>query len=735
MGRSSTESPIETNEVFLEYDPVSKRKVLNTYEILRDLGHGQHGKVKLARDTLSNVLVAIKIVDRKSKPKLGRSNPPEDKIKREIAIMKKCNHPHVVRLIEVLDDLKSRKIYLVLEYLEKGEIGWQKDIGGLLKPVHSYFRVKKIFRDVVLGLEYLHYQGIIHRDIKPANLLVAADDTVKISDFGVSFATSSAEIDNEVALAKTDGTPAFFAPELCQMSSKVSHMIDLWALGVTLYCLLFGQLAFNGDNEFALFENILTKPVNIPTKSALLDGDRVTDLEFSACVNLLDKLLTKDPEQRIDIPELKKHRFFLTGLSHSDSKKYTSRCHADMKIKVSNEEVDDAVIGVGNKIKKRLARALKFSGRAGSESGRNSSSSIESSKSKTVILSESVDRRPRAEPTYIDLPPSRGCIRKSNSIAASLISGARANSLSSVDRHNASGVFNLQNEASSAQLERILHERSQPELKTKFTDSNVSFGNVSYGERPINPRNGSSTIILPVSESFASLNSIEDADFGVGDKLAPEAAEGTKLLKKIREEDQIDSQSFSSYSTSSSVENPLPAAPGAMRPRFLSTNDSDSEDEDELTLVLGPKRNSIKMPPILRSRVMNHERSLPMMHDNASDTMLARMASSVSLEVPAAMQGLIPELSDANLKSRSEMTYNPTRQKSTAVTEKLKQVKYNPHLFKNHFHKNHYVVPFASKSRHYNGEKREEKEEINGERPKMTRSNTVAIGLLQRGNV
>ena len=122
-----------------EYDPITRRKVLNTYEILREIGKGEHGKVKLARDLINNELVAIKIVNRKSRkerPSLRmrkNSSAPvineyELKVKREIAIMKKCRHKHIVALREVLDDLNSLKIYLVLEYMEKGEIKWKTTI-------------------------------------------------------------------------------------------------------------------------------------------------------------------------------------------------------------------------------------------------------------------------------------------------------------------------------------------------------------------------------------------------------------------------------------------------------------------------------------------------------------------------------------------------------------------------------------------------------------------------------
>lgn len=83
----------------------------------------------------------------------------------------------------------------------------------------SFQETREILRGVVLGLEYLHYQGIIHRDIKPANLLISGDGTVKISDFGVSLAASStnssdsSESLDELELAKTVGTPAFLLPK------------------------------------------------------------------------------------------------------------------------------------------------------------------------------------------------------------------------------------------------------------------------------------------------------------------------------------------------------------------------------------------------------------------------------------------------------------------------------------------------------------------------------------------
>ncbi|KAI5953049.1 hypothetical protein KGF57_004041 [Candida theae] len=479
---SGYESPVkETNRVLLEYDPITKRKVLNTFEILKEIGRGEHGKVKLAKDLINNELVAIKIVNRKSKkerPSLrirnntnGKTSSISDhelKIKREIAIMKKCRHKHIVSLKEVLDDTSSFKIYLVLEYMEKGEIKWkrlQQDVqngknqsnndcsdseipccrgngSGPRQPHHrfstseedllsneyspnlTFKQSRKIFRDVLLGLEYLHMQGIVHRDIKPANLLVSSDNVVKISDFGVSIASSLIEEDqgvlvNELDLAKTAGTPAFFAPELCQFdddednasnsnsnsnsnrsisssvgksedsisgsstspkSSKIDYKIDIWALGVTLYCLLFGKVPFNADSEFELFNVIVNQPLEFPPdiKSFHPPGP-VTDEEFELAKDLLGKLLRKKSSERITIQEIKEHPFTLMDLDNNldalhelfnlNTTSATSPLDFNLSDQdiVTNDEIENAVIGCGTRIKRSLVRAIKAGGIKDSE--------------------------------------------------------------------------------------------------------------------------------------------------------------------------------------------------------------------------------------------------------------------------------------------------------------------------------------------------------------------------------
>ncbi|KAJ2846827.1 hypothetical protein GGI22_006144, partial [Coemansia erecta] len=209
----STDAVHETHHMEVQHDPRTGRKMINQYMIIRELGRGTHGKVKLAFDTITGEYYAIKIIDKESQDRRLRPSAYShnakrardaaaaahgsghrrsrgylridfdkmEKVKREIAILKKCRHPNVVRLREVIDDAHARRIYLVIEFMDQGEIVW-RDSNRL--PAMSHSEARSVFRDLVLGVEYLHYVGILHRDLKPQNLLRNKAGTVKISDFG-----------------------------------------------------------------------------------------------------------------------------------------------------------------------------------------------------------------------------------------------------------------------------------------------------------------------------------------------------------------------------------------------------------------------------------------------------------------------------------------------------------------------------------------------------------------------
>lgn len=580
--------PKETHTAEVDRDVVTGNKLINQYEILEELGRGEHGKVKLGQHVTTKQKVAIKIVQRYSKRRrLGKLGDAEDKVKKEVAILKKARHPNVVSLLEVIDDPNSQKVYIVLEYVQKGEIVWRKkgvreivhvdklrlerekggipdtpafleesrqfiktaqhlrrqrekarerveaqaadaqqgpipawslehgvesdeeededdDMGLVIRrsstrsaaatdetrsqasaqelsavegsmygaysdypferrfstasssfgyapsepewsiegddmayvPCLTISEARTAFRDSVLGLEYLHYQGIIHRDIKPANLLVTSGYRVKISDFGVSYLgrpmhdeeeeqvgeTDAADFDNARELSKTVGTPAFYAPELCYTGEdfekslgsvpKITGAIDVWSLGVTLYGMVFGRLPFVSDDEYSMFQTIVKKEVFIPRKRLVPVKDNSFDTEQDDCrdpdqlryeeiddelYDLLRRLLTKDPVRRITLKEIKHHPWTLNGLPNprawveETDPGYQSK---GKRIEVSNEEVTSAVSKVPFIQRVRSNVAKWFTGRSSKEKDPRKHASSPSSETLSSASSSSTYGKP-----------------------------------------------------------------------------------------------------------------------------------------------------------------------------------------------------------------------------------------------------------------------------------------------------------------------------------------------------
>ncbi|KAM6466393.1 calcium/calmodulin-dependent protein kinase kinase 1 isoform 1-T1 [Liasis olivaceus] len=282
---------------------------LNQYKLKSEIGKGSYGVVKLAYNENDDQYYAMKVLSKKKllkqygfprrpPPRGSKANAsgqikpmaPLDRIYQEIAILKKLDHINIVKLIEVLDDPAEDNLYMVFDLLRKGPV--------MEVPCDAPFSEEQAwlyFRDIVLGIEYLHYQKIIHRDIKPSNLLLGDDGHVKIADFGVSnqFEGSDAQ------LSSTAGTPAFMAPEAISDSGKSfsGKALDVWAMGITLFCFVYGKCPFIDEFILALHNKIKNKPVEFPEETRI--SEELKDLIL--------KMLEKNPELRITVPEIKRH--------------------------------------------------------------------------------------------------------------------------------------------------------------------------------------------------------------------------------------------------------------------------------------------------------------------------------------------------------------------------------------------------------------------------------------------
>ena len=155
----------------------------------------------------------------------------------------------------------------------------------------------KYFRDILAGIHYLHEcVGVIHRDIKPENLLIDENDRVKISDFGVSFILENGCDE----IQSTAGSNYFFSPEICAGQTYKGKKSDIWALGVTLYFLIFRRYPFTSSNIPQLYGKIMSDE---PSFVASADTPSLNPL----LVDLLKRMLTKNPEERFSIQEVLAH--------------------------------------------------------------------------------------------------------------------------------------------------------------------------------------------------------------------------------------------------------------------------------------------------------------------------------------------------------------------------------------------------------------------------------------------
>nr|XP_048303309.1 calcium/calmodulin-dependent protein kinase kinase 2 isoform X5 [Myodes glareolus] len=314
---------------------------LNQYTLKDEIGKGSYGVVKLAYNENDSTYYAMKVLSKKKlirqagfprrpPPRGTRPAPggciqprgPIEQVYQEIAILKKLDHPNVVKLVEVLDDPNEDHLYMVFELVNQGPV---MEV-PTLKPL-SEDQARFYFQDLIKGIEYLHYQKIIHRDIKPSNLLVGEDGHIKIADFGVSNEFKG----SDALLSNTVGTPAFMAPESLSETRKIfsGKALDVWAMGVTLYCFVFGQCPFMDERIMCLHSKIKSQALEFPDQP-----DIAEDLK-----DLITRMLDKNPESRIVVPEIKLHPW----VTRHGAEPLPSEDENCTLVEVTEEEVENSV--------------------------------------------------------------------------------------------------------------------------------------------------------------------------------------------------------------------------------------------------------------------------------------------------------------------------------------------------------------------------------------------------------
>jgi tRNA A-37 threonylcarbamoyl transferase component Bud32 len=250
----------------------------------KQVGQGAYATVRVAFDKKLNCKIALKIYD---KAKL--IEPQRQKsVQREIKIMEKLSHQNIVKLYTAFDT--RRHVVVTMEYV-KG-----MSLHGYLKSRPNRrleeYEAKKIFKQVVNGVEYCHGKNIAHRDIKPENILLDERYHLKLADFGTAKILSEKRVSHEEdPLGPTSkgstfvGTAEYVSPEVL-LDKESGPASDLWALGCLLYQFFAGRAPFKGKTEFLTFNLIIEGKVSYPYVFYLIIHNRTFLLPLGSCVKV-----------------------------------------------------------------------------------------------------------------------------------------------------------------------------------------------------------------------------------------------------------------------------------------------------------------------------------------------------------------------------------------------------------------------------------------------------------------
>ncbi len=247
------------------------------YEILEVLGRGGMGVVYKARQTQLNRVVALKMI-------LSGGNASAEDLARfqsEAHAVAKMQHPNILQIYDI--GQRDGKPFFSLEFVDGGTLQRK-----LEKNPMNPRAAAKLVETIARALHYAHEKGILHRDIKPANVLLAADGSPKIADFGLAKA-----LDREESLQPSShivGTPVYMSPEQATGKADIGRPADIYSLGATLYEMLVGRPPFRGSTVLDTLRQVQEIE---PVPPRQLQPSVPIDLQ-TICL----KSLEKDPKKR-----------------------------------------------------------------------------------------------------------------------------------------------------------------------------------------------------------------------------------------------------------------------------------------------------------------------------------------------------------------------------------------------------------------------------------------------------
>lgn len=329
MDDSDSENSEDYEECFKDSDMYN----IEGYTYIKKLGSGASGVVLLMKK--DNQQYAVKVCNIQ-KAHLNFLKPSSHDPKEEAVIMKRLNNPNVVKVYDFIEDIDNNLIYIVMEYLP----------GGTIDSCQTLEANRRAFKEVLSGLQYLHNQRLAHRDIKVENIMLDKEGVSKLCDFGISVYVP---LGSSTIATEMKGTPAYCPPEIFQTREYDPFKADIWAFGVTLYILAFHDLPFKADDLFAMQNAIMQDEVEFPKG---VDPD---------LKDLISKMLTKNPEDRITIEGIWAHKW-ANGLRPAFSGLFMACNNVFMQVSNANTEgiIKKVKRGKNEKVKKRKHQSNKL---------------------------------------------------------------------------------------------------------------------------------------------------------------------------------------------------------------------------------------------------------------------------------------------------------------------------------------------------------------------------------------
>lgn len=254
------------------------------YQLGDILGKGSYAVVRKAYSRRHKRYVAVKIICKKKAPEdfLSKFLP------REIKVLKKLQHPHVLSLIEVIET--NTRMYIITDLAESGDLLEFIRKNGAVAEAQA----KRLFKQLVLGITYVHSQDVVHRDLKCENLLLDKEKNLIVSDFGFARDNLTSATGKKKLCHTYCGSYAYAPPEILKGIAYDATLADVWSMGVILYTMVCGRLPFDDSNLRSLLQQVHRR-VNFPSKIKIAEPVKA----------IIHKMLQWNLTERVTVEQLR----------------------------------------------------------------------------------------------------------------------------------------------------------------------------------------------------------------------------------------------------------------------------------------------------------------------------------------------------------------------------------------------------------------------------------------------